>query len=91
MTALAAAIARAQRIARDVDPVTAHVLAIIGDDHTNARAYIAAAIAECEDTRCPCGADELCGGVELPDRTEYRDALQAVLDAMTNEQERKAE
>ncbi len=61
----------------------ATVLRLASEGHPNA--YVEAQIAECEDMRCPCGADELCEGVTLPDRTAYRDALRALVAAMDRE------
>lgn len=69
-------------VAEGHDPT---VLRMASEGHPNARAYIVEQIAETEDVSCPCGADELCPGVTLPDRTAYRDALRALLVVLDRE------
>lgn len=69
-----AAIGEARKLGRD--PM---VLMMASQGHPNARAYVASEIEEAEDMSRPCGADELCNGVTLPDRSAYAGALRKLL------------
>ena len=69
-----AAIGEARKL--DRDPM---VLTMASQGHPNARAYVADQLEEAEDMACPCGADELCEGVTLPDRSAYAGALRKLL------------
>ena len=62
------------KLGRDTTPLT-----MAADGHENARAYVADQLEEAEDMACPCGADELCSGVTLPDRSAYAGALRKLL------------